>query len=950
MATNFDNAILLSDGFIPTRTNTPLDKRTRIDSIDEMSSIPNPFVGMIVYVSGEDKYYKIKTLKSKVISGITVKNAQVDSYEVFESGGSSSIAIDDSLSDSSTNPVQNKVIKEELDKKAAKTAIPSLDGYATTQEVNTAINKVKSELNSDIEGNSSDISDLQSSVGTLSVKVSALSGIDSPFVGYFDSAGKLPVRTEPAWALVGDLATAKPYAYYVAGNVPSGYAEGWNDLSGVLGTYDFTDLKEYFKKISMVYDSNLPDGGYYDIGSVGGTATLNFTSQPQYWKSGIFKCSEGDILYIKGTGGNTARLYGFIDSNNVVLSAATESQKIDNLTAFVAPAGTDRVVVNTSLSNKNTKVYINGSRIADIESEVENLKDGNNIIIQLYTKGEPSVPSFTDGGFVNAEDGTIIASNDYKGTYMYSDYIEIPTQTKVEIFCYYQNRAGLALYNEQKNFIIGYKDSGFKSRILGPYSGKRYIRISTTPSNKNLTTVTSYIVGEEKPLTELLNDLSDSSAGNKKVVINDDADIFGGISFNFAGWVNSEDGTVDSTNSYYRNTDYIEVVPESKIAVLGQVSNRAGIAFYDENRQYISGKNNYKISGIQIFTVPNGAKYLRATTDKAFLNDSALAIPESIQSLSLNDAIEYFDEKELKSSIIKGESDADINSILIVGSSSIQKMEEITGNNSLDSLSQMPVRWSGVGGENMKAVTARLGSEAIVLSKGFTIPPGTTSVEMGTLGETFSVRGGSINFSTQQGSSLPKLNPVYIQGIKGNITVSGNSYIFTRVEAGEQREIYAGDVVIPENVMYRNYILVGALGYNGGYSSLDDYMDYHRKALLFCQSKKFLFMSRLVDDGNWDVISEKLKGEEDAMLLEYGNNFLNVRKWLSDYGIEYAVKLGLLDGNTYPTAQDIADKENGCVPHSLRLDTAHLTQEGYSVLNHKIAEMLTILMRLSLGI
>ena len=78
----------------------------------------------------------------------------------------------------------------------------------------------------------------------MQTKVSALSGIDSPFVGYFDSAGKLPAQTEPAWALVGDLATAKPYAYYVVGNVPSGYSAGWNDLSGVLGTYDFTILKD----------------------------------------------------------------------------------------------------------------------------------------------------------------------------------------------------------------------------------------------------------------------------------------------------------------------------------------------------------------------------------------------------------------------------------------------------------------------------------------------------------------------------------------------------------------------------------------------------------------------------------------------------------------------------------------------------------------------------------
>lgn len=86
MATNFDDAILSSNGFIPTKTDTPSDRRTRIESICEAPNIPNPFVGMIFYVSSEDKYYRVKSLKSKVIGGITVQNAQVNEYVPFETG------------------------------------------------------------------------------------------------------------------------------------------------------------------------------------------------------------------------------------------------------------------------------------------------------------------------------------------------------------------------------------------------------------------------------------------------------------------------------------------------------------------------------------------------------------------------------------------------------------------------------------------------------------------------------------------------------------------------------------------------------------------------------------------------------------------------------------------------------------------------------------------------
>lgn len=95
MATNFDDAILSSNGFSPTKVDTPLDKRSRIESISEVPNIPNPYVGMIFYVSSEDKYYRVKSLKSKVVGGITVQNAQVNEYVPFETGGSGTSSYSD---------------------------------------------------------------------------------------------------------------------------------------------------------------------------------------------------------------------------------------------------------------------------------------------------------------------------------------------------------------------------------------------------------------------------------------------------------------------------------------------------------------------------------------------------------------------------------------------------------------------------------------------------------------------------------------------------------------------------------------------------------------------------------------------------------------------------------------------------------------------------------------
>ena len=87
MATNFNKHSLLIEGGLKISTpNIPTDMRTRIETITDIVDIPLPYVGMLVYVLDEEKYYIVKTLKSKTVAGVEVENAVVDKYEVFVSG------------------------------------------------------------------------------------------------------------------------------------------------------------------------------------------------------------------------------------------------------------------------------------------------------------------------------------------------------------------------------------------------------------------------------------------------------------------------------------------------------------------------------------------------------------------------------------------------------------------------------------------------------------------------------------------------------------------------------------------------------------------------------------------------------------------------------------------------------------------------------------------------
>lgn len=66
--------------------------------------------------------------------------------------------------------------------------------------------------------------------------------LNTNYAGHFPSSDLLPVDglTQPSWALVGPLTQAEPWFFYVEPTVPVGYAEGWNNLQSLLGTYDLT--------------------------------------------------------------------------------------------------------------------------------------------------------------------------------------------------------------------------------------------------------------------------------------------------------------------------------------------------------------------------------------------------------------------------------------------------------------------------------------------------------------------------------------------------------------------------------------------------------------------------------------------------------------------------------------------------------------------------------------
>ena len=81
MSTDFNkNALYLTGGILPSSTDTPADIRSRVNTEADILDIPNPFVGMIVYVMDTGRRYEVLTLKSKSTGLANIERAAVDTY------------------------------------------------------------------------------------------------------------------------------------------------------------------------------------------------------------------------------------------------------------------------------------------------------------------------------------------------------------------------------------------------------------------------------------------------------------------------------------------------------------------------------------------------------------------------------------------------------------------------------------------------------------------------------------------------------------------------------------------------------------------------------------------------------------------------------------------------------------------------------------------------------
>lgn len=196
------------------------------------------------------------------------------------------------------------------------------------------------------------------------------------------------------------------------------------------------------------------------------------------------------------------------------------------------------------------------------------------------------------GGYIEYSDGKF---KSYSGTYKCTDFISIIGKDFL-VESIFNSNAGITFYDADKQFISGSK-----------------VYTYTTPSNACYIRVNNYGDGVGKVIVYI----------NAKMYAKDSA-----------GYKALIPGYVDySTGSYflygtgeYKCTDYIPIY--SKIKTTCVPHSGGGIAFFDSNKVYISGLNNY--GGDRYLNIPSNAYYLRVTDYDASNNQSGITTCEFV--------------------------------------------------------------------------------------------------------------------------------------------------------------------------------------------------------------------------------------------------------------------------------------------------------------------------------
>ena len=237
-------------------------------------------------------------------------------------------------------------------------------------------------------------------------------------------------------------------------------------------------------------------------------------------------------------------------------------------------------------------------------------------------------------------------------------------------------------------------------------------------------------------------------------------------------------------------------------------------------------------------------------------------------------------------------------------------LQRLINENLIDGI---PVVNNGVCVETTYTIMARAGAWEITTND-FTIPAECYPTEI----HIYMTNGMYTNLTAFGDAGL---NPVTINGVKGNLTFSYHTgeygYCnFTRLEPGEETVVPFGSVVYPASVdLYGGYVNIIFMGENGYYTDADDLISQYQRLIDARGLSRYIVIGLTTGD-------YRGYGELSRRMADYfGDKYIDMRSELVNRGPEL---LGI-----ERESGDWYDIQEGIVMGYFKSDAVHLNENGY---------------------
>lgn len=236
---------------------------------------------------------------------------------------------------------------------------------------------------------------------------------------------------------------------------------------------------------------------------------------------------------------------------------------------------------------------------------------------------------YTDGGYVNSQNGSINKLDNYS----YTGYIDVSCLNKIVWIVYTNTNTGLAFYDADKIFVSaidgGSISNGTKYTAPVPDNAK-YIRFTALTAYKEKSIVYAVdAVGLGNKLAQKIAVNETGIAANaefvsqyaKSLSLVDCGNLITSLE---PGRIYEVDGSVQGVSSGHYHTNYIEIPAGTSELYCANIYYGEWGAWYDENKAFISGTgkpsviSSWDVDYLYKFNnIPENAKYMRLSVSSS---------------------------------------------------------------------------------------------------------------------------------------------------------------------------------------------------------------------------------------------------------------------------------------------------------------------------------------------